>query len=195
MKPKIDSEPLADWYPLTRQFKLTLKVSGRSPRTTEAYDLAIRALLSYLLKMGLRIGPADVTAEHLRMFFASLMDHCAPATINQRYRSLNRFFGWLVTEGRALGLTESIDFRDDRGDVQGDVQADRFAKDRRYTEVRLRVRVNPAREPATDEEQPAPTEEAEERAPPRRTPAGASSTPWCRKSSRTIAASSPIPGR
>ena len=65
MKPKIDSEPLADWYPLTRQFKLTLKVSGRSPRTTEAYDLAIRALLSYLLKMGLRIGPPDVTAEHL----------------------------------------------------------------------------------------------------------------------------------
>jgi MoxR-like ATPase len=82
MKPKIEIEPLADWYPLTQQFKLTLKVSGRSPRTTEAYDLAIRALLSYLLKVGLRIGPADVTAEHLRMFFASLMDHCAPATIN-----------------------------------------------------------------------------------------------------------------
>ena len=104
MKPKIETEPLADWYPLTRQFKLTLKVSGRSPRTTEAYDLAIRALLSYLLKMGLRIGPADVTAEHLRMFFASLMDHRAPATINQRYRSLNRFFGWLVTEGERTDI-------------------------------------------------------------------------------------------
>ena len=99
MNPKIEVEPLTNWYPLTQQFKLTLKVSGRSPRTTEAYDLAIRELLQYLLKMGLRIGPAEVTAEHLRMFFSSLMDHCAPATINQRYRSLNRFFGWIVEEG------------------------------------------------------------------------------------------------
>jgi site-specific recombinase XerD len=99
VKTKIEVEPLAGWYPLTQQFKLTLKVSGRSPRTTEAYDLAIRELLHYLLKMGLRIGPDDVTAEHLRLFFASLMDHCAPATINQRYRSLNRFFGWIVEEG------------------------------------------------------------------------------------------------
>jgi integrase/recombinase XerD len=99
VNPKIETEPLADWYPLTQQFKLTLKVSGRSPRTAEAYDFAIRELLHYLVKVGLRIGPSDVTAEHLRMFFSSLMDHCAPATINQRYRSLNRFFGWVVEEG------------------------------------------------------------------------------------------------
>jgi len=65
MKTKIETEPLADWYPVTQQFKLTLKVSWRSPRTLEAYDLAIRALLSYLLKMGLRIGP-PVALRRLR---------------------------------------------------------------------------------------------------------------------------------
>jgi integrase/recombinase XerC len=109
MRQKIEVEPLADWHPLIHQFRLTLRVSGRSPRTLEAYDLAVRALLAYLHRVGLRIGPAGVSAEHIRMFLASLMDSSAPATINQRYRSLHRFFGWLVTEGeRADNPVERI---------------------------------------------------------------------------------------
>ncbi len=88
-----------DWSTLIQQFRLTLKVSGRSPRTLEAYELAIKALLSCLDDVGLRIDPTDVTSEHIRMFLASLLDRAAPATVNQRYRSLHRFFAWLVTEG------------------------------------------------------------------------------------------------
>ncbi len=55
----------AEWQTLIQQFWLTLKVSGRSPRTLEAYELAARAFLAYLEEVGLKIGPADVTAEHV----------------------------------------------------------------------------------------------------------------------------------
>jgi integrase/recombinase XerC/integrase/recombinase XerD len=89
----------ADWSTLIQQFRLTLRVSGRSPRTLEAYELAIRSLLGCLEGVGLTIDPADVTSEHIRIFLSSLVDSAAPATVNQRYRSLHRFFAWLVTEG------------------------------------------------------------------------------------------------
>lgn len=96
---KTEMEAISGWYPLIQQLRLTLKASGRSPRTLEAYELAVRALLAYLRKMGLTIGPGQVTAEHIRMFLASLMERAAPATINQRYRSLHRFFALMVDEG------------------------------------------------------------------------------------------------
>ena len=66
---------------------------------------------------------------------------------------------WSVLEGAPLGLEERIDFRDEGGDVQGSLLADRFSRDPGYTEVRLQVRVNPAREPAGGTETPAPTDE------------------------------------
>ncbi len=50
-------------------------------------------------KKGLRIAPGDVSAEHIRMFLNSIVDGSAPATTSQRYRSLKRFFSWLVEEG------------------------------------------------------------------------------------------------
>ena len=55
--------------------------------------------------------------------------------------------GWAVTEGSAAGLTDRINFRGERGDIQGDVLANRFLEDRHFTEVSIRVQLNPAREP------------------------------------------------
>jgi len=40
-----------------------------------------------------------MTAEHLREYFASMHGINAPATINQRFRSLQRFYRWLFEEG------------------------------------------------------------------------------------------------
>jgi hypothetical protein len=79
------------------------------------------------------------------------------------YRSEFQRRDWIVQSGAPFGLEERIDFRDGRGDVRGEVLADRFARDRRYTEVRLQVQVNPAREPVEldEDETPAPTEERE----------------------------------
>jgi predicted enzyme related to lactoylglutathione lyase len=56
--------------------------------------------------------------------------------------------GWSVDEGATVGLEDRIEFRDAEGDVQGELTADRFATAPRYTEVRLRLLINPARAPA-----------------------------------------------
>jgi hypothetical protein len=63
------------------------------------------------------------------------------------YRGEFQDNGWTVLAGAPFGLEEQIDFRDENNDIQGQVLADRFSRDRAYTEVRLQVRVNPAREP------------------------------------------------
>ncbi|OGO50659.1 MAG: hypothetical protein A2148_03250 [Chloroflexi bacterium RBG_16_68_14] len=74
------------------------------------------------------------------------------------YREEFQGRGWTVEEGAAVGLEDRIDFQDARQDIQGDVVADRSARARRFTEVRIEVRVNPARQPASDGATPEPTE-------------------------------------
>jgi hypothetical protein len=79
------------------------------------------------------------------------------------YRGEFQENGWTVLAGAPFGLEEQIDFHDENNDIQGQVLADRFSRDRAYTEVRVQVRVNPAREPpgsaldATPTRTPLPT--------------------------------------
>ena len=72
------------------------------------------------------------------------------------YRETFQRRGWTVTDGAPVGLAESIEFRGEGGDIEGGLSADRFSRDRSYTEARLELRVNPAREPADDGEEPTP---------------------------------------
>jgi hypothetical protein len=72
------------------------------------------------------------------------------------YRDELHKLGWIVQEGAPLGLEDRIDFHDDGSDIQGSLLADRFARDRTYTEVRLQIRMNPARTPGGTVT-PAPT--------------------------------------
>jgi len=67
------------------------------------------------------------------------------------YRGEFQDRGWNVLAGAPFGLEEQIDFRDENRDIQGQLLADRFARDPAYTEVRLQVQVNPAREPPGSE--------------------------------------------
>lgn len=63
------------------------------------------------------------------------------------YREAFQDYGWTVQDTSSFGLEGQIDFRDQTGDIQGDVLADRFARSRDYTEVRIQVDVNPSRMP------------------------------------------------
>ncbi len=56
--------------------------------------------------------------------------------------------GWTVEDGPDLGLGESIDVRDEGLDLRGNVFADRFPDDRRFTEVRLELQLNQSLTPA-----------------------------------------------
>ncbi len=65
--------------------------------------LASDQLRAFLAEMGLPgDDPTVVTAEHIRHFLQEYKlgdKKPAPATVAQRYRSLRRFFGWLVIQG------------------------------------------------------------------------------------------------
>jgi hypothetical protein len=93
------------------------------------------------------------------------------AEIASFYRDEFHKLGWVVQEGAPLGLENRIDFHDNANDIQGDLLADRYARDHTYTEVRVQIRMNPARTPA-GAVTPAPTTPA-----PASTPAPTSTLP------------------
>jgi len=80
----------------------------------------------------------------------------------QFYRDELEARGWTVEDATGPGLAGRLEFRDDAGDIQGVITADRFERDRDYTKVQVEVQTNPAREPAGDEETPEPSDTPEE---------------------------------
>lgn len=84
---------------------------------------------------------------------------------------------WTALAGEAIGLEERLDFRDAEGGIQGDVLADRYPRARSYTEVRIQIMTDPAREPVEIGEAPTPepAEEGEDGTTPEQTGEGATS--------------------
>jgi site-specific recombinase XerD len=99
-----DVGALGDMASLAMSFTRHLKAANRSPRTIEAYHLAVLQLIVFLAEHGMPTDAVSVTREHIETFIAELLEHRSPATANQRYRSLQQFFSWLREEGE---ITES----------------------------------------------------------------------------------------
>jgi len=84
---------------LIRGFLLSLGAGGRKPRTLFIYEDSIRKLSDFSRKHSF---PSLVTMDRnaIRHWLASLHQQGnKPATVSIRYRSLNRFFRWCVSEG------------------------------------------------------------------------------------------------
>jgi len=84
---------------LIRGFLLALEACGRKPRTLFIYEDSIRKLSDFSRKHSF---PSLVTMDRnaIRHWLASLHQQGnKPATVSIRYRSLNRFFRWCVSEG------------------------------------------------------------------------------------------------
>ena len=97
---------LADYDMLHRSFVRSLRVENAAPRTIEAYTLAVGRVGEYLAGVDAELDVTDgLRREHIEGFLNVLSDQgLAPATINQRHRSLMRFFGYLVEEGRSTRI-------------------------------------------------------------------------------------------
>lgn len=91
----------ADFEMLHRSFVRSMRAENAAPRTIEAYSLAVDRLGEYLDDAGGGLAATDgLRREHVEGFLNALSDQgLAPATINQRYRSLKRYFAYLVEEG------------------------------------------------------------------------------------------------
>lgn len=87
-------------------FCLTLRAENKSEATIKSYTDAIRLLCAYLESKGMPVAVDAVKREHVESFLADLRTQPtkrgtglqSPATVANRYRSLNVFFNWCVEE-------------------------------------------------------------------------------------------------
>lgn len=80
-------------------FLRALRAENLSKRTLETYGEAVRQLTKFLAKNRMPTDPNLITREHLEAFISDLLAHWKPATANNRYRALKRYFRWLAEEG------------------------------------------------------------------------------------------------
>jgi site-specific recombinase XerC len=84
---------------------LSLRASGKSPKTVQTYLEGARQLVAHLDAHGMPTSAIGVRREHVEAFIVALRDAGrSPATVSNRYRGLQAFFKWLVEEGE---VTES----------------------------------------------------------------------------------------
>ena len=93
----------------------------------------------------------------LESFLVIFLTTAAQDEVLEFYRDAFQQRGWTVQDTAAFGLEGRIDFRDELADIQGDVFAAPFTRSDRYTEVRIQVQTNPAREPVDPDATPAAT--------------------------------------
>jgi site-specific recombinase XerD len=65
----------------------------------QSYLEALRQLADFLEANGMPTAGADIHREHVESFVVSLVERFSPATAIVRFKSLQQFFGWLVSEG------------------------------------------------------------------------------------------------
>jgi len=69
---------------------------GLSPNTRRAYESDVRQMTVHT---GAEIEPAEVDADHVRAWLASLHRRRSPATLGRKLASVRSFFRWMVREG------------------------------------------------------------------------------------------------
>jgi len=81
-------------------FKRHLRAENKAPLTIKTYAKAVEGFAAYLAERGMPTEPANIRREHVESYLVSLQDGGArPATVAQRFRSLQQFFKWLREEG------------------------------------------------------------------------------------------------
>jgi integrase len=97
---------------LRKSWMLALRADGKSQRTLDTYGEAADQFIAFLAEppplpedvadlldtTRLVTGPRDITATHLRAFMSYLLQAHRPSTANNRYRGLQQWFRWMVSE-------------------------------------------------------------------------------------------------
>jgi len=78
-------------------FKLSCRVDGLSPASIRDYSYKIGRCIEFLLGCGIK-GASEVNTNHIRMFLAHLQESNKPGSVIGYYKSVHRFFAWLVEE-------------------------------------------------------------------------------------------------
>ena len=76
-----------------------LRAENRSPSTITTYSKAVVQFDDYLAAQGMPRSVVNIHREHVEAFLIDLQARMKPATVSQRFRSLQQFFKWLAQEG------------------------------------------------------------------------------------------------
>lgn len=98
--PVTDSTDLAAIGPLRDSFLRHLAAENKSPNTLLTYGLAVQQFADFLQRAGMPTEVGGVRREHVEAFLIELQGRgWKPSSVANRYRSLQQFCKWLVTEG------------------------------------------------------------------------------------------------
>jgi len=84
---------------LLDSFLLALRAENCSKRTLDTYRESLTQFVRFLAIKGMPLDPHKISREYIDAFIAELLSKWKPATANNRYRGLQRYFKWLVQEG------------------------------------------------------------------------------------------------
>ena len=84
---------------LSGSFIRSLRAENASDATVQTYTDSVSQFAAFLTSKGMPTAPANIRREHIEAFIADLLEKYRPATANNRYRGLQRYFKWLTEEG------------------------------------------------------------------------------------------------
>jgi site-specific recombinase XerD len=82
-----------------QSFLRHLRAQNKSPQTITAYSYAVSGLAAFVAEHGMPTTIAGIHRGHVEAYLVELLEHRSPATANNRYRGLARFFAWAVEDG------------------------------------------------------------------------------------------------
>lgn len=85
------------WDLLVASFSRSLRAANKAERTVEVYTEAVSRLHDHLVGQGVH-EVEEITRAHMEGFVIAQLAHLAPATVSVRYRGLQQWFKWLLTE-------------------------------------------------------------------------------------------------
>jgi site-specific recombinase XerD len=90
---------IGDIRRLADSFEIALAARNLSPRTTKTYLDAVGLFAAFLERSGMPTRLDRVTREHVEAFIAAELERVSPTSVHIRYRALQQFFKWAVSDG------------------------------------------------------------------------------------------------
>jgi integrase len=97
------------WYPLVREWERTLRAENKSTNTIEIYGHCARMMIKWLDALPTEAiepdaltrpeDPHEITRAHIATWMTHLLETGKPGNANNKYRSVQQWFNWLLDEG------------------------------------------------------------------------------------------------
>lgn len=95
----VTARSVGDLATLIPSFRRHLRASNLSPRTVRGYTDSTELFRGFLVEHGMPTVVSAIAREHVEAFIEDLLARWKPSTANTRYRALQAFWKWAITDG------------------------------------------------------------------------------------------------